>query len=196
MSRTTYNPKDCRISIGGTEIQGLKDPNRAWAGSGSPIHDHELGFHAEDMTTFEFNLTIRGRSIMKKNSNTVRKFGERASIGPSTKYKNWEKQAAQEIADQWGRVFSEPLPKGTPVLIRVLTYLPNRMGWPDLAATYEGPQDVLECHRKACKPKCAKHGGVYFNDKDVFGHPGSVRLVDKENPRVELRITPFLGMTL
>lgn len=152
---------------------------------------HALGWHHPDLSVFEFSLVIPGRSIMKKNSSTVRRFGDRASIGPSSAYQGWERFAADALARQWGRVFREPIPGHIELAMRVITYLPNRSGWPDLVATFEGPQDVLEAHKGTCKPQCRKHAGVIVNDRMICDHPGSDRQVDRDNPRVEITLTRF-----
>lgn len=157
---------------------------------------HELGWHIPDLSAFEIRLSIPGRLVTKKNNVQPIVISGHASIGYTSAYKAWEKMAAAALAAQWGAVFREPIPAYVDLELQVLTYLPDRRGWPDLVATYEGPQDVLEAHRRTCPPKCRRHSGVISNDRQVFGHTGSARLVDPANPRVELVLTPHRSARL
>lgn len=155
--------------------------------------EHALGFHHPDLRDFEFRLVVRGRIIVKKNNLGVRQFGGHSSIGPTSDYTRWERSAFEQLSVQWSTVFRVPIPADVPLNLAVITYLPNRRGWPDLSATYEGPQDVLEEHKRTCKPNCRRHAGVFSNDRYVCGHVGSDRRVDASDPRTELVITPHRG---
>lgn len=161
--------------------------------------EHELGWHYEDLSDFEFRLVVPGRIIVKKNHLTVMRLGGRTRIGPDGEFKRWQKTAADALSDQWSAVFREPIPKHVELNLAVISYLESRRGWPDLSGTYEGPQDVLEAHRSTCdltvgvrthRPKCRRHAGVISNDSQVCGHVGSDRRIDPDNPRVELILTP------
>lgn len=151
---------------------------------------HALGFHFPDLHDFEFRLVVRGRAVMKKRSQKVHQVGGHSSIGWSSEYKAWERDAAAELAAQWLALFRSAIPADVALNLCVLTYLPDRRGWPDLSATYEGPQDVLEAHKPTCKPKCQRHAGIITNDRQVFGHVGSERRIDAQRPRTELILTP------
>lgn len=157
-------------------------------------HVHSLGWHLDDWSDFEITFRISGRIIVKKRSHIVIRMGPRWSIGYSSEYKKWQNRAAAEIAEQWQSIFPHgaayPLQSETRFNLRVVTYFEDKRSVPDLCASYEGPQDVLEAHKGTCREDCAKHGGVYVNDKFVCGHVGSDRLLDPDDPRVELTLTP------
>lgn len=153
-----------------------------------------LGWHYPDLRDFEFKLVVHGRLIVKKNHLGVRQFGGHSSIGPDGDYKRWEREAFKQLGAQWSSVFNMAIPADVPLNLCVVTYMPDRRGWPDLSGTYEGPQDVLEVHRSTCDlKKCRRHSGVITNDRQVFGHVGSDRRIDKAAPRAELTITPYRG---
>lgn len=153
--------------------------------------EHRLGWHYDDLSDFEFRLVVPGRAIVKKNNISVWSISGRASMGPNSKYSRWERAAVAHLLAQWTPIFAGPIPKHIALNLCVLTYLPNRRSWPDLSATYEGPQDVLEAHRTRCDlKKCKKHSGVITNDTQICGHVGSERHVDPTNPRVEIILTP------
>jgi hypothetical protein len=155
--------------------------------------EHAHGWHCEGFSDFEITLVVRGRLIVKKNHHAVIRIGKRMSIAPDGEYRRWEKLAVEQLAAQWASVSRIPIPAGKPLNLRVITYLPNARGVPDLCATYEGTQDVLEAHRERCDRKCRKHAGVIENDAWVCGHIGSDRRMDANDPRVELTLTPYRG---
>lgn len=159
------------------------------------VHRHALGWHREDWSDFELRFRISGRIIVKKNNTQVIWLGPRASIGYTAEYKAWEKRAAAEIAEQWKSIFPfatpYPLQDRTRLNLRVVTYFEDKRGIPDLCATYEGVQDVLEAHKPRCDlKKCHRHAGVIANDKFVCSHIGSDRLLDPDDPHTELTLTP------
>lgn len=160
---------------------------------------HALGWNLADWSDFEITFRISGRIIVKKNNLAIITLGKGPfaprRIAPNNDYKKWEERAAAELAEQWASIFPfatpYPIQDQTRFNLRVVTYFEDKRGIPDLCATYEGPQDVLEDHKPTCdRDKCAKHGGVIANDKFVCGHVGSDRLLDPDDPRVELTLTP------
>ena len=155
--------------------------------------DHALGFHYPDLQDFEFTLVVPERPIVKKNNIQIMRRGSFSSIGYKSRYARWEVAAANALKTQWSVLFKSPIPIDVTVNLCVLTYLPDRRGWPDLSASYEAPQDVLEAHRGTCKDKCRRHSGVIANDRQVCAHRGSDRLVDKRYPRMVIVITPHRG---
>ena len=156
-----------------------------------------LGWYLPDWSDFELRLVVEGRPIVKKNNiqPIYMKAMRRASIGYTAKYKGWERDAAEQLASQWCAVFTGPLPEGIEINAAIVAYMPDRRGWPDLSAIYEGPQDVLEGHRRTCKHegrgRCRRHSGCIVNDKWIYGHSGSDRRIDRARPRVEITLTPY-----
>jgi hypothetical protein len=122
------------------------------------------------------------------------------TVGPSTEYKRWARNAAAKLDEQWRCVFNEPLPseveregRNVPVLINaaIVSYLPTRR-LTDADNLYAGPLDVLQAHNHWCEgKKCKVHAGVIEDDSLVRTHNGSDRLYDKDQPRVELTLTPY-----
>lgn len=152
--------------------------------------EHELGWHNEDFSDFELRFVVPGRLMVKKNHQKIIKLGKFSRIAPGTNYEHWQRDAVASLAQQWSRVSRVPVPDGIALNLCVVTYLADRRGWPDLCATYEGPQDVLEVHKRTCKTNCRKHAGVIANDKWICGHTGSDRRIDPGYPRTELTLTP------
>lgn len=159
--------------------------------NGVQYHHHALGFHAEDWSDFELHFRISGRIIVKKRSHIIVRMGPRVSIGYSSEYKRWEKAAAAELAAQWAAAgITAPIPAEVKLNLTVITWFENRSGIPDLSATLEGPADVLEAHKPTCREDCKRHSGVISNDKWIFGHVGSDRLLDPDDPHTELILRP------
>ena len=160
-----------------------------------------LGWFVPGLADFELRLVIPGRIVPKKNHLKPIRVGRAGRIAPDSVYTAWERSAWAALVEQWAPVFREPIPKHIEVALTVIAYLPNRSRWPDLAACFEGPQDVLEAHRPTCDlrvgvrnglPKCRKHAGVITNDSQVCGYPlDSDRRVDKANPRTEIILRPY-----
>lgn len=159
-----------------------------------------VGWYLEDYSDFEFKLVITGRIVPKKNHLKPIRIGSRGSIATDSDYNRWERHAWMELRQQWSSVFSEPLPKHIELNLAVVSYFDDLRSWPDLSATYEGPQDVLEAHRSTCDltvgkrnglPKCKRHAGVITNDRQVCTHHDSDRILDRDiPPRVEIYLTP------
>lgn len=152
-----------------------------------------LGFHYPDLRDFRFTLVVPERPIAKKNNIQIMRRGRFSSIGYKPRYAKWEVAAAHSLKTQWSPIFRSPIPLDVTINLCIMTYLPDRRGWPDLSATYEAPQDILEAHRSTCKPNCRRHSGIITNDRQVCAHRGSDRLVDKLHPRLVITITPHRG---
>lgn len=148
---------------------------------------HKYGWHMPDWSEFEIKLWVPGRPIVKKNNLTT--YPHTKGIGPNKVYTKWQNAAVGHLRLLWHHVSEAPIPLGIPINLAVISYMPNKRGWPDLSGTYEGPQDVLEVCTGRCKPNCKKHSGVITNDSQVCGHAGSDRRISATNPRVELVLT-------
>ena len=158
---------------------------------------HGLGFHTEDLSDFEFKLTIRGKSIVLKNRHQIVNIGKEHRIVSSAVARKWVEVCAGQLRAQWLPLFRGPIPKTVQLNAAIVTYLPTRQ-LPDASALYEAPQDALQACTRQCEMKrlkhpqwvCKKHAGVIENDVQVCSHDGSRRLYDKHNPRVEIVLTP------
>lgn len=155
-----------------------------------PIITTALGWHVEDLTGFEFRFVLRLRPFSLKRGKQVVKFGDRASIGLSSEAKAWLRDAAAQLAQQWRPVFgAQAIPKDVELNAAIVSYLPTK-ALPDASNLYEGPQDALKRCTRWCKPKCDRHAGVLVDDVSIRTHDGCDRLVDQDNPRVEIVLTP------
>lgn len=160
----------------------------------------ELGWLIYDFSDFHFNLTIHGRSIVLKNRHQIVNIGKEQRIVSSNAARKWVESCAAQLRAQWAPVFREPIPKSVLINAAIVTYLPTRQ-LPDASALYEAPQDALQACTRQCEAKrmknpgwvCRKHAGVIENDVQVCSHDGSRRLYDKNNPRVDIVLTPYRG---
>lgn len=150
--------------------------------------NHTLGWHFDDLSEFEFRLTIKGPPFSWKRARQPVRYGGHASIALTTEAKRWAKDAAGQLRDQWSRVFRDAIPKDVPVNAAIISYLPTRR-LTDASNLYQGPEDVMQTCRPKCKPRCKLHAGVLEDDSCIESHDGSARLYDKDDPRVEIVLT-------
>lgn len=122
-----------------------------------------------------YEFFIYGRPIVKKNNQKVsctRRFPVKYN---TPAYNEWVGEAKDQLlaAGPWDKPAID-----YPVNFRCLFFMPTR-GRVDLSALYEAPQDLLV------------EIGVLADDnsKVVASHDGSGVFYDKENPRMEVRIT-------
>jgi len=138
-------------------------------------------------------LTVLGAPRVKKNNQRVA-FNGRFSTKYNTKtYADWELSAFEQLAIlKYKHRITEPITG--PINLRCIFYMPTR-GRVDLSALYEGIQDVMASKDKYDKAGRLKRAGLYIleddNYKVVAGHDGSRVRYDKENPRMEITITPM-----
>lgn len=114
-------------------------------------------------------LTIKGRPITKKNSSRYVGHGR---LLPSVQYVKYEKAAVPQLQEQLkDKVITDN------VSVKVLYYLPNRVGWPDLVGLMQATGDILE------------KAGVIKNDRQIVSWNGTrIVGIDKLNPRAEIEI--------
>lgn len=139
-------------------------------------------------------LTVLGAPRVKKNNQRVA-FNGRFSTKYNTKsYADWEQSAFDQLAIlKYKHRITEPITG--PVNMRCIFYMPTA-GRVDLSALYEGIQDVLASKDKVDrKTGRIKRTGLYIleddNYKVVAGHDGSRVFIDRQNPRMEITITPM-----
>ena len=126
------------------------------------------------------DFVIKGNPVIKKNSRPIyrnQKSGV-SFLGKSKRLVDAETDAISQIKKQ-SRDIIEPLPITYRVHIRFLFYSRTR-AFRDLSNLYEFPQDVLQA------------AGIIKNDYLIESHDGSRKLYDKENPRTEIYIEPFI----
>jgi Holliday junction resolvase RusA-like endonuclease len=118
-------------------------------------------------------LTITGRPITKKNSQQIsinRATGKRF-IRQSDQYQNYETQALWQLKKYYGPKFDGA------IKVKLLYWLPNRQGYPDLVGLVQASQDILQ------------KAGIIKNDRDIVSLDGSrIAGIDKDKPRVEIEI--------
>lgn len=119
----------------------------------------------------EINIVIELPPVTKKNSQRIVRCGNRMMLLPSTKYKQYERDAGIFLRGNIGRQITEP------VTVTCLFYMPTHRRV-DLNNLLEAATDVLV------------HHGVLHDDNSeiVVSHDGSRVLYDKVNPRTEITI--------
>jgi hypothetical protein len=93
---------------------------------------------------------------------------------------------------QW--VFKQPIPKHVLVTAKIVSYLPTATSI-DASNLYQGPEDVLQSCGPKCKPGCKLHAGVLTDDCQIENHNDSARYIDRDRPRVEITLRPFVKTT-
>jgi hypothetical protein len=171
---------------------------------------HALGWHLPGWRDFEirlvidfapFEIVLRPRSkkpqiatirpvFSWKRSRQVVMIKGRGSIGLTPQAKNWAKAAATQLRGQWSAVFREPLPKRVRLNAAIVSYLRDAR-LIDASNLYQGPEDVMQACRPKCKRGCMVHAGVMDDDSQIESHDRSRRLIDRENSRVEITLTPY-----
>lgn len=123
-----------------------------------------------------------------KRGRQVIKIKDRVSIGLTPHAKKWAVAAATQLRSQW--IFKQPIPKNVKVTMRVITYHPTAR-FIDASNLYQGPEDILQTCRPRCPDNCKMHAGILSDDSQVEDHNDSERRVDKNRPRVEIRLKPW-----
>lgn len=94
----------------------------------------------------------------------------RPFLVPNQKYKKWRSHAVQQLKSEWRDV-----PLSDFLHVRALFFLPNARRV-DLSNLLEAPADALE------------EAGVIENDYFISSWDGSRRMLDRNNPRIELTV--------
>lgn len=116
------------------------------------------------------DITLKGRPATKKNSGRIISRNGKPIIIPSEAYKNYEDACLWQIA-------GKKLHISGIVVVECKYYLPNKRSWPDLIGLLQATSDILT------KAK------VIDDDKWICSYGDScIAGIDKENPRVEIRI--------
>lgn len=132
-------------------------------------------------------LVIHGAPRTKKTSQQIAmKQDGTPFIVSSSPGKAWAKEAARQLREAWA---GRPPIEG-PIHVRALIYRERATG--DLAGYIQAIGDVLEVPRKKAKKSTRdRKASVIRDDNQIDSWDGSRRLKDKDNPRVELEITPL-----
>ena len=120
-------------------------------------------------------LTISGNPITKKNSQRIIRCGRFTRIAPSKQYEAYLESARKQLRFIGSNI-------ETPVNIRCLYYMATRRKC-DLVNLLEATCDILKDEAIAVIKD--DHCGI------VVAHDGSRVLYDKDDPRVEIEITPM-----
>lgn len=117
-------------------------------------------------------FVILGKPPVKKNSQriVVNKTTNARFIMPGSKYKKWHAHAVTQLKAQW-----RDEPHSGFVHVRAHFFLPD-LRRVDLSNLLEAPADALE------------EAGVLENDYWISSWDGSRRLLDRNNPRIELTV--------
>lgn len=124
-------------------------------------------------------IILRGQPITKKNSQQIIKAGNRRMVIPSPQYRQYEKDCLWQIPPKTKQRIDFP------VNVQCVYYMPTRRRV-DLVNLLEATDDILVA------------AGVLEDDncRIVAAHDGSRVDHDKNNPRVEITITSYHGITL
>lgn len=116
------------------------------------------------------DITLKGRPATKKNSGRIISRNGKPIIIPSETYMNYEDACLWQLA-------GKKLHISGIVVVECKYYLPNKRSWPDLIGLLQATSDILT------KAK------VIDDDKWICSYGDScIAGIDKENPRVEIRI--------
>lgn len=116
------------------------------------------------------DIVFKGRPTTKKNSGRIISKSGKPIIISSEAYMNYEESCLWQLA---GKKLHVP---GI-VVVECKYYLPNKRGWPDLVGLLQATSDILT------------KAGVIDDDKWICSYGEScIAGIDKENPRVEIRI--------
>lgn len=122
-----------------------------------------------------YKFTVFGHPYVKKSNQRLVWNGRRSVRIDTPRYKEWHKSALQQL-----KIGARPsVAIDTPINLECKFYVRTH-GRVDLSALYEGIQDVLV------------EIGILADDNSriVCSHDGSGVFYDKENPRLEVTITP------
>ncbi|MBS5407430.1 MAG: RusA family crossover junction endodeoxyribonuclease [Veillonella sp.] len=116
------------------------------------------------------DIVFKGRPITKKNHGQIVKRGNKLGYIQSEAYRNYEDACLWQLA-------GKKLHISGIVVVECKYYLPNKRSWPDLIGLLQATSDILT------KAK------VIDDDKWICSYGDScIAGIDKENPRVEIRI--------
>ena len=116
-----------------------------------------------------FKCTIPGRPYVKKNGAKV--YGNKYVT--TKQYRAWEKNAALFINSVASMYPAAQLPFSGKFRLKAVFYFENGSSEPDLSALYEGIQDLLQ------------KLGIIENDKFIYSHDGSTKVIGTTQPRLE-----------
>ena len=124
-------------------------------------------------------IILRGDPRTKKNSQQIIKAGNRHMVIPSAQYRQYEKDCLWQIPPKTKQRIDFP------ANIQCVYYMPTRRRV-DLVNLLEATMDILVA------------AGVLEDDncRIVAAHDGSRVDHDKHNPRVEITISSYHGITL
>jgi len=134
------------------------------------------------------SYTVRPVFSWKRAHQPVKISGH-MSIGLTAQAKKWAVAAASCLREQWP--FKQPLPKYILVNAAIVSFCHDARQI-DASNLYQGPEDVMQACQPKCKRNCKMHAAILTNDSQVEAHDDSYRAIDRERPRVEITLTPYL----
>ena len=134
-----------------------------------------------------YSFIIYGHPATKKNSATMAK--NRSILLPSKTYREYEKLFKQQMA-----ALPKPVPhfnEGVQVTARY--YLKNKAHYPDLVGLMQATADLISDEYKVYnRKKRLVREWLLSDDRIIKNWDGTeIVAIDKENPRVEITITPL-----
>ena len=124
-------------------------------------------------------LVLTGQPITKKNSQQIIRVGGRSMIIPSAQYRRYEHECLLQIPEDMQLRIEDA------INLQCIYYMPTRRRV-DLCNLLGATCDILVA------------AGVLADDncRIVASHDGCAVYHDKHNPRVEITITDYKGVTL
>jgi len=153
------------------------------------VREFENGYWVDE-TDFRFTFTILGRPAVLKNSKQLVTVRGKPRLIPNAHAGKWAKRAIKDVAAQWP--FGEPIPDRVEIEASIVTYAHDKRKR-DLDNSLSGPLDILMPPKTGAAGKVKQPGaGILTDDSQVKSLDGSRLRYDKDNPRVEITIRPYL----
>ena len=146
--------------------------------------EYAIGWVLPGLEDFELRFTIRGSPVTLKNSKVIASISrpcgkcKKSPMRTIVSHKNvraWMKEADKQLRQQW--TFTKPIPEAITMNAAIVTYMQTRRK-ADASNLYQAPEDALQA------------AGVITDDYQIRTHNGSDRRYDKNDPRVEITLTP------
>lgn len=118
-------------------------------------------------------FTIYGKPEIKKNGKVIARANGRPFLISSKRYRDWEKDAIEQIKQQ--QEYWQHIPMPQAVRAAMVFHLPDRRPR-DASNLYQGVEDAME------------KAGVVENDRQIRSHGGSMFLLDRDSPRVVVSV--------
>jgi hypothetical protein len=153
-------------------------------------HKCLAGWWLSDWSDFELRFVVLGPPISFKRAKKIIVINKHASLALTKEAKIYMDSAATQIRRQCAEITGLPIPKHIEINAAIKSYLPTKR-LTDSSNLYQGVEDAMQSCRVTCNSWCRMHACLIEDDCQIRTHNGSNRLYDKNNPRVEIVLTPY-----